>query len=307
MTADPGSANGKPRELELWSNRWLIHPLSRRLAAALSHTPVTPNMVSAAGVFAAGAAAAGYVGLAWPVSVAVGFVAHCGWHVLDGADGELARRTGRSSSTGELVDGLCDYLGQAVLYIALAAFLARSIGPWAWPLALASGLARAVQANSYESRRRHYQHWAYGRAWIRQTLGGEAAASPGGLAALGRLYLAVSAKVARPNPALEHQLAAWIRQGGEVEADARALYRMGQRRAIAAAAPLSANARTFVLALSMAAGSPLYYFLYETVGLTLVLAWSLRVQSAADVAVAAALEGGYASERLAKAPERRAK
>jgi len=56
--------------------------------------------------------------------------------------------------------------------------------------------------------------------------------------------------------------------------------------------PLSANARTIAIAiaLSMLAGSPLYFFLYEAVGLTLVLLWSLRVQTKTDAALAKALE-----------------
>jgi hypothetical protein len=209
--------------------------------------------------------------------------------VLDGADGELARRTGRSSPTGELVDGVCDYVGQAVLYAALALILAPAVGAWAWPLALGSGLARAVQANSSESRRREYKYWGYGGSWIRQTLSGSASRAPGGLAALGRLYLAVSARVAPANPALQARLEAGIGAGGEAESLTRALYRRHQRRAIAATAPLSANARTVALALSMALGSPLYYFAYEAVGLTLVLAWSLRVQRQADAALLEAL------------------
>jgi hypothetical protein len=289
MSTDLGKDTGKPRDIELWTNRRLIHPLSRRLAAALSHTPVTPNAVSVSGACAAAVAAACYTGLAYPASVAAGFAAHAAWHVLDGADGELARRTGRSSPTGELVDGICDYAGQGILYTALAAFLAATIGAWAWPLALASGCARALQANSYESRRREYQYWGYGGSWIRHSLAGADSPPPGSLAMLGRLYLALSAKVARTNPALESRLAKGVEAGGERESRTRALYRARQRRAIAAAAPLSANGRTIALGLSMAAGSPLYYFIYETVGLSLVLLWSLRVQRAADAALLDAL------------------
>jgi len=289
MATDLAPDSGKPQDIELWSNRRLIHPLSRRLAAALSRTPVTPNMVSVAGAGAAAVAAAAYAGLAYPWSVAAGFLAHVAWHVLDGADGELARRTGRSSPTGELVDGLCDYVGQAILYAALALVLAPTMGAWAWPLALGSGLARAVQANSYESRRREYKYWGYGGSWIRQTLSDGDAAPRGGLAALGRLYLAVSARVARTSPVLEAALEAGAGGGGEAVSRTRALYRLHQRRAIVAAAPLSANSRTIALGLSMALGSPLYYFAYEIAGLSLVLLWSLRVQRRADAALLAAL------------------
>jgi phosphatidylserine synthase len=247
-------------------------------------------MVSVAGAGAAAAAAVCYAGLAYPLSVAAGFLAHVTWHVLDGADGELARRTGRSSPTGELVDGICDYAGQAILYAGLAVVLAAALGIWAWPLALASGLARAVQANSYESRRREYQYWGYGGSWIRQTLSAGGPSPPGGLAALGRLYLVLSAKVARTNPQLQQALDRGLQSPGEGASQTRALYRAHQRRVIAAAAPLSANARTIALVLSMALGSPLYYFLYETFGLTLVLLWSLHAQRRADAALLGELE-----------------
>jgi hypothetical protein len=290
LSASAHLSDVKPREIELWSNRWLIHPLSRRLAIALIPTPVTPNAVSCMGVAASAAAAACDYALPWPGSVAAGFLCQIGWHVLDGADGELARRTGRSSPSGEVVDGVCDYLSQVVLYGVLALILTSTLHGWAWALALASGAARAAQANSYESRRRIYQFWGYGRGWIKQSLAADAGAAPRGwLAALGRAYLAVSERVTRSRPELEAMLQKRFADGPAAEAQARDLYRSVQVRAIKAAAPLSANARTFAIGLSMLAGTPLYFFIYESVGLSLVLLWSLGVQARADVALREAL------------------
>jgi len=283
---------GKPQEIELWSNRILIHPLSRRVAGLLAPTPVTPNAVSCMGVAASAAGAFCYVALPWPAAAAAGFACQLAWHVLDGADGELARRTGRSSPSGEVVDGVCDYLAQVVLYSALALILSRTFGPWAWALAAASGAARAVQANSYESRRRTYQFWGYGRGWLRQSLGGGAREAPRGwLGVLGRAYLAVSDRVTPPNPQLDAAMRRRLDQGGTVAAQARALYRGVQVRAIVAAAPLASNLRTMAIGASMLAGSPLYFFLFEIFGLTGVLLWSLRVQACADAALVETLPG----------------
>ncbi|MFM5884488.1 MAG: CDP-alcohol phosphatidyltransferase family protein, partial [Novosphingobium sp.] len=71
--------------------------------------------------------------------------------MIDGADGDLARLTGRTSPIGEMVDGLCDYLSHIVLYLMLGAWLATSNGPvtgWlAWMLVVGAGLSHAVQAN----------------------------------------------------------------------------------------------------------------------------------------------------------------
>jgi hypothetical protein len=277
---------GKPQEIALWSNRVLIHPLSRRLASALVPTPITPNAVSCMGVVASVAAAASYCALPWPTSVAAGLLCQIGWHVLDGADGELARRTGRSSPSGEVVDGVCDYLSQIVLYTALAWMLAGELHGWAWALALASAAARAIQANSYESRRRTYQYWGHGGGWLRQSLGADALGAPRGwLAHLGRAYLAVSDRVSPPRPDIEAALLARFSQSAEMQRQTRALYRSLQVRAIKSTVPLSANARTWALALSMLAGTPLYFFVYECLGLTLFLFWSLRTQARADAAL----------------------
>ena len=276
-------AGTKPVEIELWSNLHLIHPLSRRLAIAFSRTPVvTPNMVSVMGVVASAFAAAAYSLLTWPVSVAVGFACQVLWHVFDGADGELARRTGRSSPSGEVVDGICDYLSQFAVYTTFAVMLSHTLGGWAWALAVASGGGRAVQANSYESRRRIYQYWGYGGRWIRQTVKNDEAAPKGLLGALARAYLSISDRVARSRPELEAAMQAHFAQGPEEEARTRALYREAQIKVIRASMPLSANARTIAIGLSMLAGSPLYFFVYEALGLTLLMLWTLRVQARTD-------------------------
>ena len=299
------TGSGKPKEIELWTNRRLIHPVSRALAVLFSRTPVTPNAVSCMGVLASAGAAWAYSQPVWPLSVIGGLAFQYAWHVFDGADGELARRTGRSSPSGEVVDGVCDYLAQAVLYCALAMLLSRVIGGWAWALAVLSGICRAVQANSYESRRRIYQYWGYGGNWIRQTMSSDAQAPRGVLSLFARAYLAISDFVARPRPELEAALAARFRQGPEEEARTRALYRQVQVAAIRPAVPLSANARSLAIALSMLAGSPLYFFLYEIVGLTLLMFWTLRVQAGCDAKLAGLLTASPSDDIGTNAPSLR--
>src|SRR5918999_275139 len=97
----------RPRELEDALNHFIYHPLAYRLALLLRPTGISPNAVSVIGMLLVWAAAAAYAGLAWPQSVAIGLALHLSWHVVDGADGDLARLTSRSSPTGELVDGVC--------------------------------------------------------------------------------------------------------------------------------------------------------------------------------------------------------
>ena len=113
------SWKGRSPELEDPLNRYLYHPLARRLARLLQPTPVTPNAVSAMSGAMVCAAAAFYSFGSWPVGVLAGFACHLTWHVFDGADGDLARLTGKASPIGEFVDGACDYLSHIVLYVAL--------------------------------------------------------------------------------------------------------------------------------------------------------------------------------------------
>ena len=130
------------RSLQNPLDRSLYHPLAARLARALARTPVTPNMVSIAGGVLIVLAGFAYVGLAWPAAVLAGLILHMSWHVLDGADGDLARLTGRVSPIGEIVDGICDYLGHILLYLILAYYASSSIEIWAWIIAIAAGLSR---------------------------------------------------------------------------------------------------------------------------------------------------------------------
>lgn len=119
---------GKPRELQGPLNHYLFHPLARRLAVLLVPTAVTPNMVSLVGAVMVMGAGVLYALVGGVAGVALGFALHLAWHVVDGADGDLARLSGRASPVGEIVDGVCDYAGHVVVYLLLAWTLSAAIG-----------------------------------------------------------------------------------------------------------------------------------------------------------------------------------
>ena len=278
----PGS---KPRELEGLLNWFVFHPLSRRLAVALAPTFVTPNMVSVLGailVLAAGALYAGYTGLAFETAVAIGFTLHMLWHVVDGADGDLARLTGRASPFGEMVDGLCDYISHALLYLMLATFLDDQIGLWAYPLGLISGFSRVAQANHAESQRRIYLWRAYGVPWMQQAheSDDELFRKKGGVGLLARVtaaYLWLADRLSPASAELDHA----AEQATRDPAMRRRLSRLckrASRQPLFLQGLLGANPRTILLGLSMALGSPLWFFLVETTLLNLLLVVSVRRQ-----------------------------
>ncbi len=258
---------GRPREIEESTNRYLVHPVSRFLVDGLARTPVTPNQVSVVSVAFAAAGAFSYLRLEWPWSAIIGLIALFGWHVLDGADGDLARRTGRASVSGELVDGICDHLSQALIYVAFALILQRHLGASAWAIAATAAVSHFVQANAYETGRKTYRRWVYGAAWMRQGFSG---ANPM-QRALSGLYLLLS-DLSDPREA--EVTAAMTASGGGTPTDAaRELYKNLYAPLVKQSFILSSNTRTIVGFLSMLAGDPIWFFLFEIVGLNLALVW----------------------------------
>lgn len=281
----------RPRELQDPLNHYLYHPLAWQFARLLAPTPITPNMVSVLGAGCVVTAAFAYTQLTWPVSAALGMFLHMAWHVVDGADGDLARMTGRSSPIGEMVDGLCDYLSHAVLYIVLGVLLAGGAGlvsGWqAWFLVIFAGLSHAVQANHAEVQRRQYQYWVYGTPWLRNSHNADdSATSKSWARALVSAYIGLASgmtpealkvdaavQAAGPDKARLEGIAAAVR------AESPPLLRLCKI--------LGPNPRAIVLGLSMFAGSPVWYMLYQSVVLNLLLVFSVAQHNAAARRIAA--------------------
>lgn len=275
-------------------NFHIFHPLARRLALRLANTPITPNMVSVAGGMIVVAAGLAYAQPGWPLAALAGFALHLAWHVIDGADGDLARLTGRTSLRGELVDGICDYASHIILYLILGWLLQQAIGPVAWLFVVGAGVSRIVQANHYEVQRRQYQWWLYGTPWLRSTHSKRAGNETGGW--LAAAYLLLAQKMA------PHAIAA-DKAVTEASGDPRQLPRTQDairrftKPVLTGLAPLGANYRTIALGLSMLVGSPLYFFLYEAVVLNLALLRSIRISNRTASLLIAELHPAAANAR----------
>jgi phosphatidylglycerophosphate synthase len=279
----------RPPELQDSLNTHLYHPLSWRLARLLAATPVTPNMVSVFGALMVVAAGAAYAGLPWPLSAALGMALHMGWHVVDGADGDLARMTGRASPIGEIVDGVCDYSSHVVLYVILTVVLQAQIGWIAWPIAVAAGASHILQSNHIEVQRRCYQWWYYDKPWLgitRDEADDQIRAT--GIRSLVKTYLAVGSGV---TPVIAELDRMKERTQGDAQATARfkATVYAQVPRLVPIWRLLGPNPRAIVLGLSMFAGSPLWYFVYQTLALDTLLVISVRAHNAAWRRVAAKL------------------
>ena len=284
----------RPVELEDWLNRRVFHPLSHRLALALCRTPVSPNMVSAAGGMAVALAAICYGFISYPMSALAGLLLHLSWHVLDGADGDLARMTGRVSPFGEFVDGLFDYLGHIVVYLVLLMLVAPKLGAWALPLVAMAAFGRAAQQNFFETVRRSYEFWVYDRAWLATTTTDRSGTGDATIAQrLVRRYLdgagSMLPEVARLNARFAQPAATGRRE------EVRDTVLRHRAALLAGLAPFGSNQRTLALALAMLVQMPVLYLLYEAIALNLALAVAIRRKRALLQSVIRQVDGDQPS------------
>jgi phosphatidylglycerophosphate synthase len=268
-------------------NHYLYHPLAWQLAQRMARTPLTPNMVSVIGGLFVVAAAVVYAQPWWPFSALLGMALHMAWHVLDGADGDLARITGRSSPTGEMVDGLCDYASHVVLYLVLGWLLDYQIGHVAWAITLVAGASHILQSNHVEVQRRQYQWWVYATPWLRNTHNEDSETAKSGFSGLVSFYLNLATGLtpyalkidAAVAEATDHDPAALEKIRTAVRAEAPPLLFLCKL--------LGPNPRAIVLGLSMLAGSPLYYFIYQALVLNGLLMLSVVEHNRAARRIAA--------------------
>lgn len=156
---NPQDNPARPVEIEGLTNRLLVHPASDRLTPLLARAGVHPNLVSVTGLAFGALAAWSYAQAGdWAYSVAA-LACMLAWLVLDGADGQVARLTGKASTTGRVVDGLADYAVFVLVYIALAYVSDPEYGTWASIAGWLAGASHIVQAALYELQREKYVAW----------------------------------------------------------------------------------------------------------------------------------------------------
>ena len=280
-TASNGPPVNRPRELQDPLNFYFYHPLAARLARLLRPTGISPNMVSVMGLLCLIAATIAFTRMAWPANALAGLVGLLLWHIFDGADGDLARMTGKASATGELVDGVCDYLGNVIMYVAFACLADDVWGAWAWILAVAAGASHIVQTNHAETQRRLYLWRAYGVPWLRnaRAAGDDAVFRRDtwftryfGFWAVGYVWLSN-----RMTPSANPIDAALDKAAGDPRETERirALVRRNFGPSLFLPKLLGANPKTFLIAGAMLIGSPIWFFLAMIFGVNTILIVSI--------------------------------
>jgi CDP-diacylglycerol--serine O-phosphatidyltransferase len=270
-------------EIEDKTNLFLVHPLSNRLVPFLAHWRVSPNAVSMCGMACGLLAGLAYHHYTRTVYCLLGFVLMIGWHVMDGADGQLARLTRTQSATGKVLDGICDYVTFTSVYVGLALSLSRLYGPSVWWIVAASGACHAFQSASYELQRQDYDHWGCGRP---SAAPAKAKSMPTGhISAIGhvtrmldRFYIGLQHLSTGVDKTLRCQMETTVAHSTTRFA-MMALYRDVFAKRVREWSVMSANYRTLGLFVFAVIGFPLYYFIWEIAVLSLLtvaLLWGQR-------------------------------
>ena len=266
--ASPSVDYGRPHDIEELSNRAIIHPLSDRVVRLGVKLGVSANAVSFAGLACGLMAAIAYTQVPNAAFVIAGFLLMVIWHILDGADGRLARATGTSSAFGRVIDGVCDHLVYTAVYIALTLkLIASGYSLDIWWLVVGAGLSHAIQAAGYEERRQKYQ---------RRMKGTDRAATAGGLltiegkkSLLAGIYDLVQKLVAGGDYGFDDALTKLKQTKGDAHMATLAIEQTVPM--VKSWSILNANNRTLLIFLFCLAGEPLYYFAFELTVLNLVL------------------------------------
>jgi len=260
---------GRPMSIEDASNRFLIHPLSDVVVKFGIKFGLNPNLVSFMGLGCGILAAFLYYGLPNTSYVVGAFAAMLGWHILDGADGRLARATGNTSAFGRIIDGICDHLVFGAIYVALALQMIASGAPTSvWWLVVATGVAHGIQAAGYEERRQKYQRRLEGicREDVEETL----LKIDGKKSLLASVYDAAQKLVAGGDYGLDGKLAT-LRTTEEGKEEAYALVHRTVPM-VKTWGLLNANKRTFLIFAAALLGRPELFFLFELIVLSAIMA-----------------------------------
>jgi phosphatidylglycerophosphate synthase len=286
-------------EIEEFTNRYLIHPVSSWFVTLFAKADISPNTVSLLGMVFGVSSAVCFYYYHQPQLVFLGLFLMFSWHVMDGADGQLARLTGKVSDIGMVIDGICDYAAFIAIYLALTLALDEGGQWWIWAIGLVAGFSHAIQSSAFEFRRQEYDFWVHGKVNARlRTLdevklsGREGSTLWRLLGALYYYYLRTQYWVAGIDEDLSKQMEKAAADTGGGARNIRALYRDVNLPAVKQWTLLSANKRTFVIFLTCLFGYPLYYFLFEAVILNLVLVYLLLKQRGYNFSLKSALATG---------------
>lgn len=265
-------------EIEEKSNLYLFVPLSMWLVPKLAYLKISPNSVSLTSMAVGIAAGFSYFQYNDYGFVLLGFLLMAITHVLDGADGALARLTNTQSEFGKIIDGVCDYVIFISVYVALALALVITYGVEVWYVVIAAGISHAFQAGAYELQRQEYEFWGHGKksAELPEILSLKDLPKDLSFFAkiatlMGMLYARMQYRFSGLDNSFRPKLKTYLSQNPAKEAEFRTVYQQNFAPIVKSWGIMCANYRTYAIFIACIVGQPILYFLFELVVLNLVL------------------------------------
>ena len=273
-------------DIEEITNAWVIHPISYRLTLLFAKAGITPNAVSLTGMLCGLLAGVCYHEYRNVGAAVAGFLLMVAWHVMDGADGQLARLTRSQSDIGKVLDGICDYVTFTAVYVGLALALQHRYGGRIWAIVALAGACHAVQAAAYEVQRHDYEVWGCGKRASSSPAAGQPATITASRAPVQRMfdrlngaYMAVQRAATGAGERSRLNLAAQYGVSPERDAELSLRYRTAFAPAVRRWSILSANYRTIAIFVFAVLNRPAGYFALEIIGGSVALALLLFDQN----------------------------
>jgi phosphatidylglycerophosphate synthase len=292
-------------EIEEFTNLYLIHPLASRLVPIFARLHITPNAVSIMGMLLGILSAFAYYRYFDPRFAIAGFALMIAWHVLDGADGQLARYTQSYSYFGKVLDGIADSVTFAAVYAALAVSSSRRDGGWVYALVVISALCHAIQSASYETQRQEYEYLGWGKK-AQDPPPRNGAARDGRSAGIRWLFdflhrlffLGLSFPTAETNRKFRDTMAEALQNQPGKTVWVRELYRETLAPQIRSWSVLSANYRTLGIFIASLFKVPECYFAFEIVGFSVLLVVLIRRQNSAHEVLLRNLRSAFSDSAI---------
>jgi phosphatidylglycerophosphate synthase len=295
QTEQAAPAIRRTTEIEEITNLYFIHPLAGRLVPWFARLHITPNVVSITGMlfgilaaFAYYRACHGDGDLRFAI---IGFALMIAWHVMDGADGQLARFTHSFSYFGKVLDGISDNVTFLAVYTALAVALSQAHGSWMYALVALSAVCHAIQSASYEAQRQEYEYLGRGKKPQEPPPRNSAGRSGDGPAVIQWLFDFLHRLffngLSFPTAGLTRKFRETMANALQSQPGRADLIRQRYREVIAPQlrqwSILSANYRTLGIFLAVVFQAPQDYFIFEIIGFSAILAiliWRLNAAHA---------------------------
>ena len=273
----------KSVETENKLDLYFYRPIAFRIARVLSHTFVTPNMVTIFSIFV-GAGTGFMFYFDRLVINLIGIFLLITANILDCVDGQLARLTGIKSKIGRILDGIAGDIWFFLIYLCLALRLTHEYGTaWFFIPAALSALSHLLQAGItdyyktlhlfFESKEKgsEFQNKKQIKAQHQQMTGfGKIIFS---------MYLIYTGIQEKMTPMLQRLLVQLYEKfGDDIPQDIRLNFRRESCRMMKQSIDyMTFNGRTVVLFLVVLGGWVWIYFLYEIIILNFILFLSIRM------------------------------